>query len=155
VLACWNVQGLKNKIGIPDFREALKGVDIFGVIETWTAERDEIEIDGYRYMSRIRKINDQSGRCSGGVGIFYKEKLYQRVQLLNNVGPNGLWIISKTDAGKEGKLCIGVCYNPPRGSKYENTRLFEESQSEGLEVKSTMGELDIIVMEISVLDVVI
>jgi hypothetical protein len=40
VLACWNVQGLKNKIGIPDFREALKGVDIFG-----TAERDEIEID--------------------------------------------------------------------------------------------------------------
>jgi hypothetical protein len=57
VLACWNLQGLKNKIGIPDFREALKGVDILGVIETWTAERDEIEIDGYRYVSRIR--NDQ------------------------------------------------------------------------------------------------
>jgi hypothetical protein len=45
VLACSNVQGLKNKIGIPDFREALKGVDIFGVIKIWTAERDEIEID--------------------------------------------------------------------------------------------------------------
>jgi hypothetical protein len=45
VLACWNVQGLKNKIGIPDFREALKGVDIFGVRDTWTAEKDEIEID--------------------------------------------------------------------------------------------------------------
>jgi hypothetical protein len=39
--------GPKKQIGIPDFREALKGVDIFGVIETWTAERDEIEIDGY------------------------------------------------------------------------------------------------------------
>jgi hypothetical protein len=38
------------------------------------------------------------------VGIFYKEKLYQRVQLLNNVGPNGLWIILKIDEGKEGKV---------------------------------------------------
>jgi hypothetical protein len=77
-------------------------------------------------VSRIRKRNYQSGRCSGGVGLFYKEKLYQRVQLLNNVGPNGLWIILKTDEGKEGKVCIGVCYNPPRGSKYENPRFFEK-----------------------------
>jgi hypothetical protein len=81
-----------------------------------------------------------------GVGIFYKEKLYQKVQLLNNVGPNGLWIILKTDEGKEGKVCIGVCYNPPRGSKYENPRFFEELESEVLEIKNTMGELDIIVM---------
>jgi hypothetical protein len=146
VLACWNVQGMKSKIGIPEFREALKGVDIFGVIETWTAEKDEIELDGYRYVSRIRKANDQVGRCSGGVGIFYKEKLYPRVQLLNNVGPNVLWIILKADEGKEGKVCIGVCYNPPRGSKYENTRFFEELESEALEIKSTMGGLDIIVM---------
>jgi hypothetical protein len=100
VLACWNVQGLKSKTGIPDFREALKGVDIFGVIETWTSERDEIELDGYRYVSRKRKRNDQVGRCSGDVGIFYKEKLYQRVQLLNNVGPNVLWIIWKQTKGK-------------------------------------------------------
>jgi hypothetical protein len=48
-------------------------VDVFGVIETWSAEKYEIELDGCRYVSRIRKINDQVGRCSGGVGIFYKE----------------------------------------------------------------------------------
>jgi hypothetical protein len=72
VLACWNVQGLKSKIGIPDFREALKGVDIFGVTETWSAEKHEIELDGYRYVSRIRKINDQARRCSGGVEILKK-----------------------------------------------------------------------------------
>jgi hypothetical protein len=88
VFACWNGQGLKNKIGIPDFREALKGVDIFGVIETWTAEKNDTEIDGYRYVSTIRKRNDQTGRSSGAVGLFYKEKLYLRVQLLNNVGAN-------------------------------------------------------------------
>jgi hypothetical protein len=66
--------------------------------------------------------------------------------LLNNVGPNVLWVILKADEGKEGKICIGVCYNPPRGSKYENPRFFEELESEVLEIKSTMGELDIIVM---------
>jgi hypothetical protein len=106
VLACWNVQGLKSKIAIPDFREALKGVGIFGPIETWTSEKDEIELDGYRYVSRIRKRNDQVGRCSGGVGIFYKEKLYQRIQLLNNVGPNVLWIILKADEGKDMYRCM-------------------------------------------------
>jgi exonuclease III len=146
VIACWNVQGLKSKTGISDFREALKGVDIFGVIETWTSEKDEIELDGYKYVSRIRKRNVQIGRCSSGVGIFYKEKLYQRVQLLNNVGTNVLWIILKADEGKEGRTGIGVCYNPPRGSKYENPHFFEELDSEVLEIKSTVGELDIIVM---------
>jgi hypothetical protein len=79
VITCWHVKGLKSKIRIPDFKEALKGVDIFGIIETWTSEKDEIELDDYRYVSKIRKRNDQIGTCSGGVGIFYKEKLYQRV----------------------------------------------------------------------------
>jgi hypothetical protein len=35
---CWNVQGPKNKIRIPDFREALKEVDILAAVETWTSE---------------------------------------------------------------------------------------------------------------------
>jgi hypothetical protein len=125
----------------------LKGVDVFGVIETWTSEKDEIELDGYRCVPRIRKKNDQVGRCSSGVGIFYKEKLYHRVQLLNNVGLNVLWIIMKADKGKEERICVGVCYNPLRGSKYENPRFFEELESEVLEIKSTVVESDIIVME--------
>jgi hypothetical protein len=45
-------------------------------------EKDEIELDSYRYVSKLRKRNDQTGRCSGRVGIFYKEKLYRRVQVL-------------------------------------------------------------------------
>jgi hypothetical protein len=140
VIACWNVQELRSKIGIPDFREALKGMDIFGVVET--SEKDEIELD----VSKVRKRNDQIGRCSGGVGMFYKEKLYQRVQLLNNVGTNVLWIILKADEGKEGRICIDVCYNTLRGSKYENPHFFEGLESEVLEIMSTVVELDIIVM---------
>jgi hypothetical protein len=91
---------------------------------------------------QIRQRNDQIGRCSGGVGIFYKEKLYQMVQLLINIGTNVLWMILKVDE----TICTGVCYNPPKGSKYENPRFFEELESEVLEIKSTVVELDIIVM---------
>jgi hypothetical protein len=43
---------------MPDFRQALKGVDIFGVIETWTAEKDANKFDGYRYVSKIRERNE-------------------------------------------------------------------------------------------------
>jgi hypothetical protein len=60
MIPCWNVQGLKSKIGIPDFREALKGVDIFGVIETWTSEKDEIELDGERCVQTEKnKLSDR------------------------------------------------------------------------------------------------
>jgi hypothetical protein len=55
-------------------------------------------------------------------------------------------MILKADEGKEGRICIGVCYNPPRGSKYENPCFFDELESEVLEIKSTVGEIDIIVM---------
>jgi hypothetical protein len=84
--------------------------------------------------------------CSGGAGIFYKEKLYQRVHTLNNVETNAMWVILKADDGKEERLVIGVCYNPPRGSKYENPCFFAELENEVLEIKNIFGELDIIVM---------
>jgi hypothetical protein len=61
------------------------------------------------------------------------------------MGTNVMRVILKADEGKEGRIYIGVCYNP-RGSKYENPCFFEELQSEVLEIKSNSGELDIIVM---------
>jgi hypothetical protein len=50
-------------------------------------------------MSKLRR-NEQIGGCSGGVGIFYKEKLYQRIQVLNNVETNVMWTNLKADEGK-------------------------------------------------------
>jgi hypothetical protein len=67
VIACWNVQGLKNKIRIPDFIEALKGMNILAAIETWTSEYDRIELEGYRCVLKSRKKNERNMRGSGGV----------------------------------------------------------------------------------------
>jgi hypothetical protein len=47
------------------------------------------------------------------------------------------------ERGKDMYRCM---LQPTRGSKYENPHFFEELESEVLEIKSTMGELDIIVM---------
>lgn len=58
-------------------------------------------------------------RCSGGVATFYKVKLYQCIQALNNVETNAMWVIMKEDEGKQEKIRIGTYCNPPRGLRYE------------------------------------
>jgi hypothetical protein len=68
------VHGLKSKIQIPNFRDSLKGVDIFVAIETWTSEKDETEFDGYRYVSKLRKKDNQIGSSSSHVAVIQKEK---------------------------------------------------------------------------------
>jgi hypothetical protein len=80
VIACQNVQGLKNKFRILDFREALKGVDVLVAVETWTSEYDRIELQGYSCVTESRKKNQRNMRGSGGVAIMHKEKLSQRIQ---------------------------------------------------------------------------
>jgi hypothetical protein len=45
-------------------------------------------------VTKLRKRSEQIGRkdvrCCSGVGMFYKDKIYQRVQVLNNVEKNDL-----------------------------------------------------------------
>jgi hypothetical protein len=65
-------------------------VGFLEVTETWTSGKDETELDGYRFVSKLRKRNHQVGGCSNGFGTFYKEKLYQRVQVLHNAETNAM-----------------------------------------------------------------
>jgi hypothetical protein len=73
----------------------------------------------------------------------YKEKLCQRIQVLNKLGTNALWAILKMK-GVERKVGLGISYNLPRGSKYENLRFFDELENEFLEFKNIYGEIDIL-----------
>jgi hypothetical protein len=79
---------------------------MFGVVKAWTSEKDEIELDGYRYVCKLRKKNGQIGRFSGSGVTFYKEKLYHWVQMLNNIGINAMWVILKADNGKDRYRCM-------------------------------------------------
>jgi hypothetical protein len=77
-------------------------------------------------------------RGSGGVAIMYKEKLCQRIQVLNKLGTNALWAILKMKEEVERKVGLGISDNSPRELKYENQRFFDELENEVLEFKNIM-----------------
>jgi hypothetical protein len=44
IIACWNAQGLKRKLGSAEFKDLIKDLDIIGIVETWVEEKDKIEL---------------------------------------------------------------------------------------------------------------
>jgi hypothetical protein len=50
------------------------------------------------------------------------------------------------DEGKQEKVCIGVCYNTSKGSRYENPHLYADLENEISEIKNVYGEIDLIIL---------
>jgi hypothetical protein len=50
-------------------------------------------------------------------------------------------MIMKMNEGKQEKVCIGVCYNTPKGSRYENPHFYADLENENLEIKNVYGEI--------------
>jgi hypothetical protein len=57
-----------------------------------------------------------------------------------------IWMILKLDEGKQEKVCIGVCYNAPKGSRYENCHFYADLQNEISEIRNVYGEIDLIIL---------
>jgi hypothetical protein len=55
-------------------------------------------------------------------------------------------MILKTDEGKQEKVCIGVCCNAPKGSRYENLHFNADLENEISEIKNVHGEIDLIIL---------
>jgi hypothetical protein len=64
-------------------------------------------------------------RGSDWVAIMYNEKLCKPIQILNKLGTNPLWEILKMKE-EERKIGLGISYNLPTGSKYENPCFLDE-----------------------------
>ena len=64
-----NVCGLRAKLKFPDFQEFINKYDIVCLTEIKTDQYDEIDIDGFKFISASRAI---AKRKSGGVGLFIK-----------------------------------------------------------------------------------
>jgi hypothetical protein len=69
-----------------------------------------------------------------------KKNYVKRIQVLNKLGTNAVWAILKMK-GVERKVELGLSYNLPRGSKYENPHFFDELENEVLEFKNIYGEI--------------
>jgi hypothetical protein len=57
-----------------------------------------------------------------------------------------IWMIPKTDEGKQEKRYIGVCYNTPKCSRFENPHFYADVENEILEIKNVYGEIDLLIL---------
>ena len=106
---------------MPDFDDFVQKYDICCITETHLDKFDSINIDGYtfRHISR-----EACKRNSGGVGVFIKNTLYNKVVILENSTENFLWFKFRDNA------CIfGVVYSPPESSQYSSLELFDELEN--------------------------
>ena len=76
-VCCWKVQGLTNeKLSQMILGEFLQQFDILLCNETWTAEGDNFDLDGYLYFGFSRKVKHKHAkRESGDLGVFVKKSL--------------------------------------------------------------------------------
>jgi hypothetical protein len=108
--------------------------------------KDIIKVNGFKYINKSRKRRENLGRCSGVVAILYGERLHDKIKMIRNTMNDVIWMILKTDEGKQEKVCIGVCYNAPKGSRCENLHFYADLENEISEIKNVYGEIDLIIL---------
>ena len=68
----FNVEGLKPKLGDPNFKDFIQKYDVVIFTETWKANTSKINIEGYCNYSQIRPKYKNAIRHSGGITILAK-----------------------------------------------------------------------------------
>ena len=116
-----NVCGLCAELKFPDFQEFVNQYDTICVTDIKTDQYDEMNIDGYKFVSVCRAVTRQK---SGGVGLFIKNTFWSYVQIFDNSSENCLWF-TFTDS-YDTKCVLGAVYIPPEGSPYSSVNIFDE-----------------------------
>ena len=118
---CWNIRGLGGKLEQCDIAEFLFGQnDIVVILETHKDPDFSVQVPGFIYknFSRYTK-HARARRYSGGIGIFYKNKLAPYIEIVSH-SEHVVWI--RLDMKKEFDnadiISIGCVYMPPENSPY-------------------------------------
>ena len=126
-----NVCGIKRRIQYPEFQELVSKFDIFCVLETKLDDLDSISLSNYTFIHQSRR--QKCLRRSGGIGVFIRNELVQRVKLIESSSDYVLWLrVSETQHNKNNEAMLGVVYQPP-----ESSRFLTEDEQELLEVEIT------------------
>ena len=68
----FNVEGLKPKLGDPNFIDFIQKYDVVIFTEIWKADTSKINIEGYWDYSQIRPEHTNATRHSGGITVLAK-----------------------------------------------------------------------------------
>lgn len=117
--------GLCSKLKFPDFHEFLSRYDIICLSEIKTDQYDEVDIDGFRFISTNRAL---AKRKSGGVGVLVKNTIWPHVKILDNSYENCLWFTF--DDYYDLSCIFGAVYIPPEGSPYSSVSIFDKLEQD-------------------------
>ncbi len=84
----WNIHGLSDKLGCPDFRKKLLGYDIIFLCETWLFEDSDkslYKIQGYQPENFPRFKFSSGQKSSGGIIFYVKNSVRKYVTVIKNV----------------------------------------------------------------------
>ena len=132
-----NVGGLLTKLNYPDFVNTVKQFDVFHFSETKLDCFDNPYIDGYSFFCRNRK---KCMRKSGGVGIFVKNNLVDKLSIFDISNENCLWY----KFNNLNKL-FAVVYIPPESSPYSSLEMFDNIERGIIHLSSQFPESPLVI----------
>ena len=91
------------------------------VSETRLHNFDKSDLASYKFYSKVRRKFVPS---SGGVGIFVKVDVADRIEIINGRSDCAMWCTLKGNDGN-GSIPIGVVYISPEGSRYASNDRFD------------------------------
>jgi len=119
-----NVCSLRSKLLIPEFCDSILKYDMFACLETKLDELDQINVDGYKFISKPRK--QKVLRKSGGIGIFVKNSIHHLLTEIPTECEYVLWFkINRNLFNAAEDVYFGTVYVPPDNTKFFSREIFD------------------------------
>lgn len=122
--------------------------DLLLLSETWLTSKDgyNLEIEGYKceHIFGNKSRNTRKGRVSGGISVYYKSCLGDKIKVIEKTQCGILWIKLLRDLFPVNEdIFICHTYIPPPSSKvinYEETDFFEQLEH-GISLYKNLGKI--------------
>ena len=144
----WNVNGLVRKLTDTNFLDYVNDYQILLLTETWIGRNNvmNLEINGYssEHVFGNKSPGCVKGRYSGGISLYVKDYLKDRVKVIDKNSAGLLWLKIDSDLF-DFKEDVFICstYIPPSDSRVfisSDCNYWEEIEK-GIESYSSLGKV--------------
>lgn len=119
--------------------------DVILLTESWLSDKFNCDVEGFTYFKLDRSLTHKNARRdSGGIIIYIKNNIKNKVSLLKTTGDNIMWIKfdrSLFDFDEDIVLCL--CYNVPTGSSrevFDDQSIFDSITDDMLFFQNRFGD---------------
>ena len=124
-----SINVLQSKLSCTEFTDFISNYDIVCVDETKTDITDNIVLAGFEVF--IKHRCELSRFKSGGISIFVKDKLVNKVKIIDSPNKSCMWMKVKVCTNNQYEnLLLEAVYILPENSKYVSNDVFEVLEEE-------------------------